>query len=129
MSTKPLILIVDDDVPTCHLFQSMFSVLDMDVMTARDGVVALQILRETQPDLIIVDLLLPAPGPDGWSLIDYVKRHTHLKHIPVLAVSAVDYAENVQRAAAAGCDGFMAKPVMLRSLHEEVQHLLNVDAV
>jgi DNA-binding response OmpR family regulator len=125
MSAKK-ILIVDDDE---HLLLGLAAKLKANgyaVVSAMDGVSAVAVARQEAPDLILLDLGLPAG--DGFLLLERLKAMTDLLAIPVIVLSARDPATNKQRALKAGAMAFFQKPpdnreflgAIRRALGEEV---------
>jgi DNA-binding response OmpR family regulator len=125
MSAKK-ILIVDDDE---HLLLGLAAKLKANgyaVVSAMDGVSAVAVARQEAPDLILLDLGLPAG--DGFLLLERLKAMTDLLAIPVIVLSARDPATNKQRALRAGAMAFFQKPpdnreflgAIRRALGEEV---------
>ena len=94
------------------------------VETAKDGVKPSTRLRALQPDLILMDLSLP--GVDGWEATRLLKADPATRHLVIVALSAHALAAEGNRARAAGCDGFIAKPCLPPDLVTEVSHYLKL---
>jgi DNA-binding response OmpR family regulator len=108
MSNKT-ILIVDDD-PDVRLGLNMrLKANHYDVIFAADGMTSIAEARKHMPDLIILDLGLPAG--DGFSVMERLKANDTLALIPVIVVSARDPGANRERALKAGAKAFLQKPV------------------
>jgi len=108
MSQKT-ILIVDDDPDVRLGLRVRLKANHYDVFFAEDGVAAISEARKHMPDLIILDLGLPAG--DGFSVLERLKANLTLTSIPVIVVSARDRNENRERALKAGARAFLQKPV------------------
>jgi DNA-binding response OmpR family regulator len=125
MITKK-VLIVDDDEQLLLGLAAKLKANGYAVVTAMDGVAALAVARREAPDVIILDLGLPAG--DGFLVLERLKTMTELSTIPVVVLSARDPANNQQRALKAGAVAFFQKPpdnreflnAIRRALGEEV---------
>jgi DNA-binding response OmpR family regulator len=121
MSTKK-IMIVDDDE---HLLIGLAAKLKTSgyaVVSAMDGVTAVAVARQEAPDLILLDLGLPAG--DGFLVLERLRAMTELVTTPVIVLSARDPAGNKQRALKAGAVAFFQKPPDNRELLAEIRHAL-----
>jgi len=92
------------------------------VVVAADGQRAIEMARRERPDLILMDLSLPVV--DGWEATRTIKRDAALRPIPIIAVTAHVTQRDRDEAAAAGCDGFLAKPVEERALLDTLRRHL-----
>jgi len=103
------ILIVDDDPAIRQGYQIRLKANGYDTFFAVDAISGFTEARKHQPDLIILDLGLPAG--DGFVVMERLKTTTYLSLIPVLVVSARDRLATKDRAIAAGATAFLQKPV------------------
>jgi DNA-binding response OmpR family regulator len=108
MSQKK-ILIVDDDPDVRLGLHIRLKANDYEVIFAADGMASIAEARKHLPDLIILDLGLPAG--DGFSVMERLKANDSLSLIPVIVVSARDRAANMDLALKAGAKAFLQKPV------------------
>ena len=108
MSQKT-ILIVDDDPDVRLGLHVRLKANHYDVIFAADGMASIAQARKHMPDLIILDLGLPAG--DGFSVMERLKANDSLSLIPVIVVSARDRKANMDRALQAGAKAFLQKPV------------------
>jgi DNA-binding response OmpR family regulator len=108
MSQKT-ILIVDDDPDVRLGLHVRLKANHYDVIFAADGIASIAQARKHMPDLIILDLGLPAG--DGFSVMERLKANDSLSLIPVIVVSARDVTANMDRALKAGAKAFLQKPV------------------
>jgi DNA-binding response OmpR family regulator len=108
MSQKT-ILIVDDDPDVRLGLHVRLKANNYDVIFAADGMASIAEARKHLPDLIILDLGLPAG--DGFSVMERLKANDSLSLIPVIVVSARDCHANMDRALKAGAKAFLQKPV------------------
>lgn len=107
MSNKK-ILIVDDDADVRLGFHVLLKANDYDIFLAVDGMSAMSEARIHQPDLIILDLGLPAG--DGFVVLEWLRANTYFSVIPVIVVSARDRHGNKERALKAGARAYLQKP-------------------
>jgi two-component system, cell cycle response regulator DivK len=96
------------------------------VRTAADAESALEVVRAARPRLILMDLQLP--GMDGLELTRQLKRSPDTQDIIIIAVTAYAMRGDEQRARAAGCDDYMAKPIDTRALPAVVARHLGTTA-
>jgi len=107
MSDKK-ILVVEDDADVRLGYQVLLRAHHYDVSFAADSVTAISEARRRQPDLILLDLGLPAG--DGFLVLDRFRTNTLLSMIPVIVVSARDHHGNEARALKAGARAYVQKP-------------------
>ena len=103
------ILIVDDNVQNLKLARVILADEGFEVETASDAEDALRILESYEPALILMDLQLP--GMDGLALTRLLKNDPSRRHIVVVALTAYAMKGDDDRARAAGCDGYLSKPI------------------
>jgi two-component system, cell cycle response regulator DivK len=116
------VLIVDDAPVNLKLTDILLREEGYHVRTANDGEEALRLLRGFRPDLMLVDIRMP--GMDGLELTRRLKRNPLTRDIVVVALTACAMKEDEQNALAAGCSGFITKPIDTHTLGTRVrQHL------
>jgi DNA-binding response OmpR family regulator len=120
--TKKKILIVEDDQDMRRALNVRLRANNYDTAFASDAVEALSIARKEQPDLVLLDLGLPAG--DGFTVMDRMKDIPALSCLPVIVVSARDPAGNKDRALSAGAAAFFQKPVDNGQLLAAIRHSL-----
>ena len=119
---KPLILVVEDFDDAREMYRDYLEFSGFRAETARDGREAIEKARALQPDLILMDLSLP--GIDGWEATRMLKASPDTRHLLIVALSAHALATEGDRARAAGCDGFIAKPCLPSDLVQEIGNFL-----
>src|SRR5438128_1047431 len=117
---RSAILLVDDDPHLIHVLSMFFDLEGYHVLKARDGKQALDLLREYQPDLVLLDLVLPKVS--GLEVCQQIRANRKLKNVPVLIFTAAETRK--EELMAAGADGFLAKPYSLEGLRQAVGELL-----
>jgi CheY-like chemotaxis protein len=116
MSTR--ILIVDDNPVNLKLATDVLEMEGYAVEKAVDAEQAQEMLKSATPDLILMDIALP--GMDGLTLTRKLKADERLKDVPVVAMTAFAMKGDEQKALAAGCDGYISKPIDTRKLPQQV---------
>ena len=120
--TAPLVLIVEDNPTNLMLARAVLQRSGYRTDEARSAEEALERLRTTRPDLILMDIQLP--GQDGLSLTRQLKADPATAAIPVVALTAHAMSHDRQRILAAGCDGYIAKPINTRTLATGLEFVL-----
>jgi two-component system cell cycle response regulator DivK len=121
MSGEP-ILIVDDNATNMKLVRILLATEGYDVRTAADAEEALNVLKEFYPRLILMDVQLP--GIDGLELTRRLKSDPATRDITILGLTAYAMKGDKERIIAAGCDGYVPKPIDTRRLPELVARYL-----
>ena len=106
------VLIVEDNPANMTLAVFLLESAGHAVLIARDAEAGLILAREQQPDLILMDIQLP--GMDGLEATALLKRDEATRAIPVIALTALAMKGDEERIRAAGCDGYIAKPLAYR---------------
>jgi CheY-like chemotaxis protein len=117
------ILIVDDNPIDLKLVGELLEVYGFQTECVSDAEQAQRTLARLLPDLIVVDIALP--GMDGLSLARLVKADARLRHVPVVALTAFAMRGDDQRAAAAGCDAYLTKPINIREFGGQIAAILS----
>jgi two-component system cell cycle response regulator len=119
-----LILIVDDVPTNVALLEAKLSGEYYDVLSATSGAVALDLARTENPDLILLDVMMP--GMDGFEVCRQLKADTRTAHIPVVMVTALDQPSDRVAGLEAGADDFLTKPVDDMALFARLRSLLRL---
>jgi len=126
MSTKPRILVVDDEDQNLRLMEALLIPLDYEVVLARDGMEALEKVKETPPDVILLDVMMPKM--DGFEVARRLKEDEETRIIPIVMVTALTGVEDRVKALDAGANDFLSKPVDKTELRARVSSLIQVKA-
>lgn len=122
MGGTPL-LIVDDNAANLRLARLLLVGEGYEVRTAGDAVEALAVLESFRPRLILMDLQMP--GMDGFDLTRRLKADPATREIVILALTAYAMRGDEEKARAAGCDAYVAKPIDTRRLPALIARLLS----
>jgi two-component system cell cycle response regulator DivK len=106
------VLVVEDNAANLTLATFLLQSAGHVVLSARDAESGLALIREEQPDLVLMDIQLP--GMDGLQATASLKRDEATRNIPVIALTALAMKGDEARIRAAGCDGYIAKPLSYR---------------
>jgi DNA-binding response OmpR family regulator len=116
-------LLVADDDPILREFASVhLATPEVEVETAEDGVAAWESLQRGGFDLALVDLEMP--NMDGFELIQHIRGHNTLKHLPIVVVTGREDMAAVDRAYALGATSFVVKPLNWRVLSHQLAYVL-----
>lgn len=118
------LLIVDDNIPNCELLEAYLSDDDYEIRSVHDGHAALAAVKEREPDLLLLDIMMPRLS--GYEVCQQLKAEEETRGIPVLMVTALNEMGDIEKAVAAGCDDFLTKPVNKLELRTRVRSLLRV---
>ena len=124
MRTPPLILIVDDNPSSVEILQMRLAANNYDVLTASDGEEGLALAREKQPDLILLDIMMPKL--DGVEVCRLLKTDTSLPFMPIIMVTAKTGTKDVVEGLEAGADEYLTKPVDHTALVARVKSMLRI---
>ena len=105
----PRILVIEDNPTNMKLSTFLLESADYEVISAVNAEVGVTLAREGQPDLILMDIQLP--GMDGLQATTLLKADDATRSIPVIALTALAMKGDEERILAAGCDGYIAKPL------------------
>lgn len=120
------ILVIEDHAPNATLVVDLLSFYGFRVSWAQDGEKGLEMLKIDRPDLILMDIQMPKM--DGYALTRQLKADDETKAIPIVALTACAMVGDAERALAAGCDGYLTKPVNTRELPKTVKRFLQGEA-
>lgn len=122
MSEKKRVLYIEDDAASQRLVQRVLENHNYEVLIAGEGLAGVNLAREQKPDLILMDINLP--GLNGREITTRLRSISNFAGTPIIALTANTSPGHRERALAAGCDGFMTKPIDVLSFPEEVATFL-----
>jgi len=123
MDDAPLVLVVEDNAANADLAALLLEAQGLRVQVAFDADQALAALALALPDLILADIQLP--GMDGLALTQRLKGDARTRHVPVIALTAYAMSGDEARMRAAGCDGYLSKPLDVRTFGAHVARIAN----
>ena len=116
------ILIVEDNELNMKLFNDLLEANGYDTVGTADGQEVLGLTKEHHPDLILMDIQLP--NISGIEATQIIKAEDDLKHIPVIAVTALAMEEDEEKIRQGGCEGYISKPISIPSFLETVARFI-----
>ena len=116
------VLVVDDEAVNLRLLDALLAPEGYTVLCARSGGEALALAAAHAPDLIVLDVMMPAM--DGLAATRLLRRDPVTAAIPVIALTALAMKEDQERSFAAGCDGYIAKPLRYQQLYALIDSVL-----
>lgn len=118
----PLVLAVDDNEDNLVLIAFTLELFGYRFITATDGQTALAAAQNEQPDLILLDIMLP--DLDGIEVIRRLKENPQTQNIPLVAVTALARTEDRDRLLRAGCDAYISKPYVVDEIESVLRQFL-----
>lgn len=115
------VLIVDDTQANRALLRAYLSRLGFDTLMAEDGEQALEVYRRNQPDVVLMDLMMPRM--DGFTSIERIRALGGDRWVPIVIVSAMDADYDIVRGLEAGADDFMTKPLSYQMFAAKMRNL------
>ncbi len=108
MKHTQTILITEDEETNrlilCHLIKSF----GYDIITAENGLDAIELLKDHRVDLILLDIMMPKMG--GYEVLEHIKKESSLRHIPTIVISSIDEMESVVKCIEMGAEDYLSKP-------------------
>ncbi|MBI9075370.1 MAG: response regulator [Desulfatibacillum sp.] len=126
MPIKPRVLAVDDEERNLRLMEAMLLPLGYEFFRAQSGEEALDIVRETPPDVVLLDIMMP--GVNGFEVARRLKANEETRIIPIIMVTALKELDDRVKALDAGADDFLTKPVEKVELKARVASSLKIKA-
>jgi two-component system cell cycle response regulator len=118
------VLVVDDILANVRLLEAKLTAEYFDVLTAMNGIDAVEAVQRARPDIVLLDVMMP--GMDGIEVCRRIKNNPATQHIPVVMVTALDQPEDRVRGLEAGADDFLTKPVNDLALFCRVKSLVRL---
>ena len=118
------VLVVEDSISTRRSLAEFMQDLNYKVFTAKDGVEAIEIMRQHRPNILLTDLEMPRMN--GLELTSYVRSHDETKDIPIIMLTSRTTEKHKQEAKSIGVNEYLTKPYVEDILLEKVQDLSSV---
>jgi DNA-binding response OmpR family regulator len=113
------VLVIDDDMGMTDLLTILLTPASSEVITANTAIEGIKLVREENPDVVIVDLILPGIG--GWEVCQKIRE---INDVPILVLSAIDIPGIVAQALDNGADDYLTKPISSGTLIAHLQKLV-----
>lgn len=123
MTSSPDILLIEDNDQNAYLVRFLLEKDRMTVRRASTGREGLNAAKAEPPDVVLLDIQLP--DLDGYELAALLRMEPSLARVPILAVTSFALPAERDKAFAAGCDGYIEKPIAPLKLAEQVRAFLN----
>lgn len=127
MTQRARVLYIEDNPDNRMLIKRVLEADGYQVVLAEDAATGLAAATAQVPDVILVDINLP--GLDGFALIHQIKATPGLSEVRIVAVTANVMKGDRERTLAAGCDGYIQKPIDVDTLPQQIAHYLRNPAV
>jgi chemosensory pili system protein ChpA (sensor histidine kinase/response regulator) len=124
-SRQPLVMVVDDSITMRKVTSRVLENHSLEVLTAQDGVDAVEKLHDRVPDLMLLDIEMPRM--DGYELLQHVRADARLRHVPVVMITSRAGQKHRKKARDAGANDYLTKPYQEPELVEKVGELLNME--
>ncbi|MFA5863288.1 MAG: response regulator [Phycisphaerae bacterium] len=118
------VLIVDDNIQNVELLQAYLEDLPVETLVANDGMEAMDKVYAHQPDLILLDIMMPKMS--GFEVCKKLKKDPATRDIPVIMITALNEISDIERSVECGTDDFLTKPVNKLELLTRVKSLLRL---
>ena len=116
------ILVVDDDIHATTLFDTLLTAKGYDAIIVNDSATAFDVAKSTNPDLIILDLMMPEPN--GFEVCKTLRADPKFSNIPIVIFTAMGDSDSKQSALSAGADEFLTKPFRVEDLMNRIRSLM-----
>ena len=123
---KRKVLLVDDSTTVLMMEKMILAKGPFEVVTARDGVEAIAKARDEQPDVILLDVMMP--NLDGLSACATIREDASTSHIPIIMVTTRGEEQNIEKAFRNGCTDYVTKPINGLELLTKLQNILGMSA-
>ena len=118
------VLVIEDNDGNRTLFRTVLELAGHEVLEAADAEVGITLARSEQPDVILMDILLP--GMNGLEATRLLRQDEATRAIPVVALSAHASARDKERSLDAGCVGHITKPIDVKTFVQEMEGLVGL---
>lgn len=119
------ILLIEDNEQNAYLVEYLLAARDWRVVCAAEGTTGLEMADTESPDLILLDIQLP--GMDGYEVARQLNARKHLEDTPIVAVTSYAMPGDRENCLAAGCTGYIEKPIDPGSFADQVEQFLGED--
>lgn len=119
---KPTVVIADDDLEILTMVRTLLRRRDVKLVEASDGEEAMRLIRENEPDLVVLDVMMP--GMSGWEICKTIREDEALSATGVIMLTGIGERLNEMTSPLYGADAYLDKPFELTDLDEKVSEVL-----
>ncbi len=119
---KQTVLVVDDDPLILRVVATVLDLEEFEVVTARSGAEAVEVLRTSTPHVMVADIMMPEM--DGFELCEHVRQDPRYARLPIILLTARDSDDDRRRGSEVGGDAYITKPFSPLELIDEIDRLL-----
>ncbi|HET8932724.1 MAG TPA: response regulator [Polyangiales bacterium] len=119
---KPTVVIADDDLEILTMVRTLLRRRDVKLVEASDGEEAMRLIRENEPDLVVLDVMMP--GMSGWEICKTIREDADLSETGVIMLTGIGERLNEMTSPLYGADAYLDKPFELTDLDEAVSQVL-----
>lgn len=120
------VLYIEDSPVNIYIIKRMLKTMDYEIIEAFNGERGVQMAAQEKPDLVLLDLMLP--DLDGLEVLRRIRQQRGLSEVPIVALTSHVSQEMRSEALAAGCDGFLEKPVSQSRMLKTLQQFIPLQA-
>lgn len=121
----PLVMVVDDSITMRKVTSRVLENHSIEVVTAQDGLDAIERLQERVPDMLLLDIEMPRM--DGYELAQHIRSDARLRHIPIVMITSRAGQKHRKKAREAGANAYLTKPYQESDLVAQVSEVLNME--
>jgi two-component system, cell cycle response regulator DivK len=119
---KKSALLIEDNAQNLYLVTYLLESHGYIVVAASNGARGIELARESRPSLILLDIQLP--GVDGYAVARMLRQEAEMRQVPIVAVTSYAMAGDREKALAAGCDGYLEKPIDPETFVSQIEEIL-----
>ena len=127
ITRQPLVMVVDDSITMRKVTSRVLDNHSIEVMTAQDGIDAIEQLHDRVPDLMLLDIEMPRM--DGYELLEHIRADSRLRHVPIVMITSRAGQKHRKKARSAGANGYLTKPYQEVELVEQVGAMLDIELI
>ena len=120
---KPTVVIADDDLEILTMVRTLLRRRDVKLLEASDGEEAMRLIRENEPDLVVLDVMMP--GMSGWEICKTIREEAALAETGVIMLTGIGERLNEMTSPLYGADAYLDKPFELTDLDAAVTQVLS----
>jgi len=118
------VLLIEDNEQNRYLATFLLEHRGFKVVSAASGLEGIKLAQSLKPDIILLDIQLP--GMDGYVVAQHLRQVSFLQQVPIIAVTSYAMVGDREKALAAGCDGYLEKPIDPETFGDQIEEYLGV---